>query len=617
MSRFITFLFLVLLLNILTIDDCKAQTKSNFEISYLEDVDSKFSLESVKKQHFITTNKKYINLGITKSTLWVKVKIHTKELGSKAVLVVQTPLKDEITVLYSLKNNELIEETLGINYPHSKNKLNHMVPAFEIPISNLKVPILYLKVKSRYSMKVPISIKTKESFNNQRTLEYFLSGLLVGGLFLMGIYNLFLFFSTRDSSYILYIIALFSAILSQGYLFGILIPYVSPESPEFSFRFPIIIMGVTGIFSCWFAIKFLEIKKTSTFFYYSLLTLILLLLFNIVLELLKLDAISRKLNIFLIIVASTFILSSAIYSLIKGKKVALYFTIAWTFYLFGMIVYALQTLSVLPYNAFTEHIMHFGTFLEVVLLSFALGHKYKLVRDEKERLEKQTREELEELVKEQTLELEVALKEKEILLKEIHHRVKNNLQIVISLLDLQVASVKDINNKETLKQSKSRIYSMSLIHQKLYQSDNSSYINLKKYIGELFSYIKSGHEIKSKQTTYSLSIENKDLSLNQTVPLGLIINELLTNSFKYGIKGEKENRIEVTISFRGKDLNLKISDSGEGFSEEKEYLGIKKSLGLFLIKSLTKQLRGSIKRYKADNLFVTEISFPIKDKIEL
>ena len=617
MSRFIWFPLLVLLINLTTLHQCNGQSNNTFEISYFEDVDSKYSLNTVKEQQFTATQKTYVNLGITKSTLWLKVKLNTKKLGNTAVLIVKTPLKDDIKLSYILKNGELIEESLGIKYPHSKNKLNHLVPAFEIPITNLKSPIVFLKVQSRYSMKVPIFIKTKEAFYKERTTEYFLGGLLVGGLFLMGIYNLFLFFSTRDSSYILYVCALFSAILSQGYLFGILIPYLSPESPEFSFRFPIIIMGITGIFSCWFAIQFLEIKKTSKFLYYTLLFLIILLLFNIVLELLKVDYLSRKLNIVLIITASTAILSSAVYSLIKGKKIALYFTIAWTFYLFGMITLALQSLGILPYNSFTEHIMHFGTFLEVVLLSFALGHKYKLVRDEKERLEKQTREELELLVKEQTLELEVSLKEKEILLKEIHHRVKNNLQIVISLLDLQVASITDTKNKETLSQSKSRIYSMSLIHQKLYQSDNSSYINMKNYLSELFSYIKNSHENTSQKTTYALSIEDKDLSLTQAVPLGLIINELLTNSFKYGVQDKKTNQIKIDLNFKGEYLNLMISDSGNGFNEEKESQGVKKSLGLFLVKSLTKQLRGTISRYYKNGLFVTELNFPIKDNIQL
>ncbi|AUC83205.1 7TM diverse intracellular signaling domain-containing protein [Lacinutrix sp. Bg11-31] len=612
MSRYIIYLLFGLLLNITTAFQGNAQSRNNFSLSYFEDVDSKYSLESVKHEKFTSTEKTYVNLGITKSTLWLKVKLKKKNIGSTAVLVVKTPLKDDIKLSYVLKSGELIEESLGVKYPHSKNKFNHLVPAFEIPVTNLKSPIVFIKVQSRYSMKVPVFIKTKEAFYKERTTEYFLGGLLVGGLFLMGIYNLFLFFSTRDSSYLLYIIALFSAILSQGYLFGILIPYLSPDFPEFSFRFPIIIMSITGVFSSWFALQFLELKKTSRFLYYTLLVLISLLLFNIVLELLKVDYLSRKLNIILIVITSIAIFLSAVYSLIKGKKIALYFTIAWTFYLFGMITFALQSLDVLPYNSFTEHIMHFGTFLEVVLLSFALGHKYKLVRDEKERLEKQTREELEQLVKEQTKELETSLEEKKVLLKEVHHRVKNNLQIVISLLDLQVASIKDIKNKEIIAQSKSRVYSMSLIHQKLYQSNNLARVNMKNYLEELFIYIQNSYSEMSNKVTYICLIDNKELTITQAVPLGLIVNELLTNSFKYGLQNKENNTLKISLVFNKDTAVLEIADSGLGFEEKEQQQGVKKSLGLFLVKSLSKQLRATSVRYFASGLFITQITIPLE-----
>lgn len=497
-------------------------------------------------------------------------------------------------------------------FPFSKNKFNHYLPTFNVPIDALASSVVYLKVTSRYSLFLPVTVKSKEVFYKQRVNSYFIGGLLIGGLFLMGIYNLFLYFSTRDFSYLLYVLALFSAILSQGYLFGILIPFLSPESPEFTFRFPIIIMCFTGIFSALFAIRFLSLKETSTFLYYLLLFAISLLVCNICVELLEFDYLSRKINILIIIGTSTIIFSSAVYSLIKGNKIALYFTIAWTFYLFGMIIFALKSVGILPHNLFTDHFMHFGTFMEVILLSFALGHKYSLVRIEKEKLERQTREELEELVKLQTKELETSLEEKETLLKEVHHRVKNNLQIVISLLDLQVASIKDIKNKEILAQSKSRVYSMSLIHQKLYQSDNLARVNMKNYLEDLFTFIQNSYATITQKTTNIVLIDDQELSLTQAVPLGLIVNELLTNSFKYGLTKEDNNQIKMSLVFSKNTLVLEIADSGKGFKAAESNQGVKKSLGLFLVKSLAKQLRAKINRFYENELFVTQINIPIE-----
>ncbi|WBX76354.1 hypothetical protein PG911_17275 [Tenacibaculum ovolyticum] len=611
MIKFIRFLLLSISLYTLTIFQCNAQSDTTFEIAYFEDTEAKNSLTSIKKQHFLETKKNNINLGITKSALWLKVKLNKKKLTPIAVLIIKTPLKDDINIWYDLKNGETVKKSLGLNYLYSKNKLNHFVPSFEIPVKDLKSNTIFIRVKSRYSMKVPIVIKTKEDFYKERTTEYFFGGIFIGGLLLMGVYNLFLFLSTKDSSYLLYVLALLSAILSQGYLFGILIPFISPESPEFSFRFPIIIMGFTGFFSCWFTIQFLEIKKTNTFFYYALISLMSLLLFNIFIELLGIDYLSRKINILLIITTSTIIFSSALYSLINGNKIAYYFTLAWSFYLFGMTTFALQTLGVIPYNIFTEHIMHLGTFLEVVLLSFALGHKYKLVQAEKNKLENQTRKELEKMVNQQTKKLETSLEDKEVLLKEVHHRVKNNLQIIISLLDLQVASIRDNENKKILAQSKSRVYSMSLIHQKLYQSGNLSHVNIKNYLEELFLSIQNSYYDINKKINYISIIENKELSINQIVPLGLIVNELLTNCFKYGINNKGNNIIKITLAFKKNKLILEIGDSGIGFKEEDQKQDVKKSLGLFLIKSLSKQLKAKIYRYYSNNLFITRITIPV------
>lgn len=606
------FLYIYLFLVLNTVYGCFAQKTAVFEMFYFKDVNSTESFESVKKQKFHNVSNNVLSLGIVKSTVWVKIKLNKKLLDPASVLEINRPFIDSITLSYFLKNKKEVRESLGIAYPHSKNKFNHFVPVFDLPVENLASNEIYLKFRSRYSSLYPVQIKSKESFYKKRVLVYFIGGLAIGGLLLMGIYNLFLYFSTRDFSYMLYVLSLFSAILSQGYIFGVLIPYLSPDSPEFSYRFPVIIMACNAVFASLFTNRFLEMKETSKVFYYLLNFVVFLAILNIFIELIHLDYWSRKLNIISVINASLVVLSSAIYSLVKGNKRAVYFTIAWTIYLSGMIIFALKTIGILPYNSFTVYFMPVGTFLEVLLLSFALGHKYAIVLKEKEKLEKQTRAELEKLVTEQTFLLETSLEEKETLLKEIHHRVKNNLQIVISLLDLQIASIKDVENNKILSQSKSRVYSMSLIHQKLYQSNNLSRVDIKSYVEDLLSYLKNSYYSSKHKIEYSFAIEEKELSIDQAVPLGLIINELLTNSFKYGMLDDKINKIAVVLNFENDKLKLSIGDSGTGFNEEAIARGVKKSLGLFLIKSLTKQLRGTLVRCRKEDLFVTELVFSVK-----
>lgn len=604
------YLILVLLLSVITISECKSQSEVNFEISYFEDEHSTYSLEAVQQEEFKIVPEKIVNLGVTKSTLWIKVTLNDKILLPNAVLNITSPFVDSVTLFYTLKNQKKAKETLGVMVPYSKNKLEYYLPAFEIPTSKLKAPIVYLKVKSRWSMAVLVVVKSKEVFYKKRSAEYFVAGFFIGGLFLIAMYNLFLYFSTRDFSYLLYVLALLSTILSQGYVFGIFIQYLSPEWPEFSFRFPAFAISSTSIFAVLFAYNFLGIKKADGLVYYALISALFFSLFNVGLEVFYIDYLSRKTILAQVIVTAFIIFSAAIYSLVKGNKIAKYFTIAWAFYLSGLVVYILKMIGVLPHNLFTKHFMHVGTFMEAILLSFALGHKYYLVRVEKDKLEHQTREELELMVKEQTKALEQSLVEKEVLLKEVHHRVKNNLQIVISLLDLQVASVEDAKNREVLEQSKSRVYSMSLIHQKLYQSDNLAQVNMKNYLEDLFVYLQDSYHDITKNVNFICLIDDIELSLNQAVTLGLIANELLSNSFKHSIKSNKNNTIQLTLVFNENSMVLEVADSGLGFNEKEQQQGVKKTLGLFLIKSLTKQLRATVIYRYSNDLFITQLIIP-------
>lgn len=564
-SRYFVYFFLAFIVNSIGIQKTSAQGEVPFEMSFFEDVNSTYSFKSIQKEVFVPSPEHLISLGITKSTIWVKIKVDTTLLDPESVLKIDRPFLDDITLSYQLKGNKEVRESLGIKYPHSSNQFNHFLPVFAIPAHQLASPFLYLKVQSRYSMLIPVAMSSQETFYKERVNMYLIGGLLIGGLLLMGLYNFFLFFSTRDSNYVIYVLSLCGAILSQGYIFGILIPYLSPDSPEFSFRFPVIIMAFTGICSLLFTMRFLEIKKASKIIYSILVSLVVFELISILLELLHLDYISRKVNILSVFIVSLALFSTAVFSLTKGNKRAFYFTIGWFIYLSGMIIFALKTAGIIPHNTFTAHLMNLGTFMEVILLSFALGNKFSLMRVEKNRLERQTLADLERLVDDQTKDYATSLNKKEVLLKEIHHRVKNNLQIVIGLLDLKASSVKDEKNKDVLAQSKARVYSMSLIHQKLYQSDNLARINVKNYLEELFSYIKNSCATQQGPVSYKLILENMELSITQAVPLGLIANELLANSFKHSLKPDAVTQINLSLTSTAASIIVKIAGSGNGF----------------------------------------------------
>jgi two-component sensor histidine kinase len=182
-----------------------------------------------------------------------------------------------------------------------------------------------------------------------------------------------------------------------------------------------------------------------------------------------------------------------------------------------------------------------------------------------------------------------------LLLKELNHRVKNNLQTVSSIMRLQARQIKDPVVKEVLHESQARLDALSLIHQQLYRTDDVENINLEKFIHDLIDKLLLTHDLMDKPFERSISIEKTPLSVDVALPMGLIINELLTNSFKYAYPSVSEAKL--TIHLQKKKFHY--ADNGDGlpknFSPEKT-----STFGTQLIMSLSKQLRAKLKFYNLD-----------------
>jgi|GEM_PF-421530 PAS domain S-box-containing protein len=192
-------------------------------------------------------------------------------------------------------------------------------------------------------------------------------------------------------------------------------------------------------------------------------------------------------------------------------------------------------------------------------------------------------------------EIKNSLAEKEILLKEIHHRVKNNLQIVSSLLNLQEIYVKEDHKAvNVLKESQNRVLSMAMIHEKLYESKDLTHINFYDYIQNLVYDLFHSYSVKDNNIIPLINVDNILLNIETAVPCGLIINELLSNILKYAFP-YKTGKICIDLHQYDEELELIISDDGVGFPENLDFRNIQSSLGLRLVNSLVKQLDGSIK----------------------
>jgi PAS domain S-box-containing protein len=190
--------------------------------------------------------------------------------------------------------------------------------------------------------------------------------------------------------------------------------------------------------------------------------------------------------------------------------------------------------------------------------------------------------------------IKASLKEKEILLKEIHHRVKNNLQIICSLLDLQADFVEDEQALGIFNESKNRIRTMALVHEYLYQSQNLARIDFTEYIRNLASYLFRSYEVDPDAIQLRINVKDDiSLSIDKAIPCGLILNELLSNSLKYAFPEGREGEITIDLRLKNDKHTLIVSDNGVGFPKDLDFRNTE-SLGLQLVVDLTEQIDGSI-----------------------
>ncbi len=189
--------------------------------------------------------------------------------------------------------------------------------------------------------------------------------------------------------------------------------------------------------------------------------------------------------------------------------------------------------------------------------------------------------------------LRTSLKDKELLLKEIHHRVKNNLMTISSILSLQSGMIEDPKARDALEVCRKRIQVMSLIHNKLYRSTDLAHISFKEYADDLLADLFVTHERHESGIVITKDIEDISFDIDTTIPLGLILNELFSNAMKHAFRGRTQGTLSISLRRDGDRLCLTVKDDGAGFPEELDFRRTD-SLGLELVNTLTEQLDGDL-----------------------
>lgn len=211
--------------------------------------------------------------------------------------------------------------------------------------------------------------------------------------------------------------------------------------------------------------------------------------------------------------------------------------------------------------------------------------------------------------KEARAKITQSLKEKEVLLAEIHHRVKNNLAVISGLLQMQIWEAENEFAANALQQSQLRVRSIALVHEKLYQSDSLSYIEFDTYIRDLLEAIQDTYLHGDSKIQVNTELEKIVVNINQAIPCSLLINELVVNSFKHAFDEEEKGVITISMKKQDDRVMLRVKDDGKGMDLEEQE---SQSMGMSLIETLTKQLDGTLTLQSEDGLSV-EVQFAAEE----
>lgn len=577
----------------------------NFNVEYHYDNTRVLNIEDMNKINFTKSVSSQFALGYLEGNSWFKFKIENKSRHHEIILYLTEPFFEEVN-LFEQQKGEWIKRSNGLSISLDSRDMKDISPAFFINIEQNSTKTFYIQTFAKFAQFGEFHIYTeKESITQYRLLVTALYTLFFGALIFIIIFNLFLYLTIKDRIYLYYVGYIFFHTLFVFAFSGLDI-YIGllPWHYELHLSIPLLI-----IFLTLFSIRFLEIQKYLCYTYTLLKAMIWIYLILTILTLIEFNPWYQMITA---MASLTYII--LLYVSIRmwylGHTKAKYYLLAMVIYTSTIAIMSFMINGWMENNNITRYAFLIGSFVEVVLFSLILANRFNDIQNERiliknELLDIKDKNEkfLENEVQLRTNEIRTLLDDKELLLKEVYHRVKNNFQIVISMLSLELNKYKDPQHRSSFVELINRIKSMSMVHQFLYDSDKLSQIQSEDYLLKIIKEVKKVYEKRTINITST--IDSCILSVDEAMVLGIIANEVLNNSIKH------HNNTICNISLTFKKINdtvhLSIQDDGIGFVYQKE--NKTDGLGLKLIEQFSKKLTSSKFNLTANNGTLFELTF--------
>lgn len=537
-----------------------------FYINYLFTTD-KVNIKEIIKKDFNKTIKSNFSLGHKKNTLWIKLKIKNNSKTDDFILTINESFYEKANIYYK-QNNHWLKKENSLFKDIEKREVFFNKISFPLTLKDNNERIIYLELKGKYSYFGNIELYKSQVFQKKQFFNSNTFYIIVISLStLVFIFSFFSYISLKKRLYLFYTLYTFFNVIYLIKISGLLV-YINLQ--DFIYLLYISVPLFLTFLSL-FSFEYLEIKKyfPKKYRYFYIFPLIFFLLsFPI---LFAYNPWNQIINImtFIFIV---FMLFFSLYLYIIGENRGKYYFIAIFIYFISALFFMSMLLGVVEYNIFTRYCLPIGISLENIIFILLIVLNYKELKEKNEK-------KLIKKVENRTKDLKNMAEEKQLLLKELYHRVKNNFHIINAMLWYE--SKKNPNISFLM----NRVHSMSLVNELLYQENNLNNINIKDYLTKIIYNITKTYDNININTNFNI---NQKLSIKNSINLAMILSEVLTNSIKHN---KIENlKVEVSLKNLSNSIFLYVEDNGQGFDTNTQKKG---GLGLSMIKDFAKKLEDS------------------------
>jgi len=604
----------------------------------LEDPEGLYTPQQVmdlKLSNFDSLNEESLNKGFTHSTYWLRFALQDNTIDNLThtwKLEITYPLLDYIDIYIVNPDNQVEHIQLGDTYPYDNRQINHRNFITSISLHDQELKRIFVRVNTSSSMQVPIFLWSPDYFFEARSGEQYGLGLYYGMMMVMFFYNFFLWFSIRDENYLWYIGYIGAFALLQAATSGLGYQYLWPTSPWIESIAPPITIALVGIFGIEFTRRFLQTKKFHIVADHLLKSVLYMSLVVLALTFIADGSTTMGLAKIVVVLFLLFILYASVVMLARGHRQARFFLAAWVSLILGGLFTIGMMLGVFPNTVLTTHASKVGSVLELILLSFALADRIKVMENEKKLIEKRAQKELEK--SNQKLQENNRLKDE--FLATISHEFRTPLNGIMGSLELAEQDLPGEIKQHLATAKGSANEMLKLVDGVLNYTElqsgkfiiNNKNIALADFIDSIQQEYQQHCQAKQLELHYQTNHRNPHSIIADSSRLRQAITPILDNAVKFTDQGHINLEVEVKFTKDQYYLRIKVEDTGIGISKERhskimdaftqgdgsfsrQFGGL--GIGLSLVKALSSQLGGSLLINSEEGLGTSvEIYFPIE-----